>query len=175
MLSILIGDQPLDLNDDFSVSLNLKSPIFNDVGDYSFPFKVPSTARNVSILGWKNRIASTRSIYEIFEGSIRWNGMVLYTGQIKIKTAGEKTFEGTLYINKGNFNFEVKDIFLNRVDLGIMSFESDQQAVDYFNWSLTHFYPEVDFSMPEISNPTFYDPPATNPELMAYNYIFPDG
>ena len=175
MLSILIGDQPLDLNDDFSVSLNLKSPIFNDVGDYSFPFKVPSTARNVSILGWKNRIASTRSIYEIFEGSIRWNGMVLYTGQIKIKTAGEKTFEGTLYINKGNFNFEVKDILLNRVDLGMMNFESDQQAVDYFNWSLTHFYPEVDFSMPEISNPTFYDPPATNPELMAHNYIFPDG
>ena len=47
MLSILIADQSLDLSDDFSISLNLKSPIFNDVGDYSFPFKVPSTPRNV--------------------------------------------------------------------------------------------------------------------------------
>ena len=80
MLSIQIADQSLDLSDDFSVSLNLKSPIFNDVGDYSFPFKVPSTARNMSILGWKNRLASKRSIYETYEGSIRWNGMVLYTG-----------------------------------------------------------------------------------------------
>ena len=43
MLSILIAEQSLDLSDDFSVSLNLKSPIFNDVGDYSFPFKVPSS------------------------------------------------------------------------------------------------------------------------------------
>ncbi|MEI6684487.1 MAG: hypothetical protein WCO44_17825, partial [Bacteroidota bacterium] len=115
MLSILIADQPLDLSDDFSVSLNLKSPIFNDVGDYSFPFKVPSTPRNKSILGWKNRLASKQSIYETYEGSIRWNGMVLYTGQIKIKTANDKSFEGTLYINKGNFNYEIKDLLLNRV------------------------------------------------------------
>ena len=152
MLSILIADQPLDLSDDFSVSLNLKSPIFNDVGDYSFPFKVPSTARNMSILGWKNRLSSTRSIYETFDGSIRWNGIVLFVGQIKIKTASDKTFEGTLYINKGNFNYEVKDLFLNRIDLGMKSFASDQEAENYFNWSLTHFYPEVDFSMPQITN-----------------------
>ena len=84
MLSILIADKSLDLSDDFSVSLNLKSPIFNDVGDYSFPFKVPSTARNMSILGWKNRLASKRSIYETYEGSIRWNGMVLYLSLIHI-------------------------------------------------------------------------------------------
>ncbi len=101
--------------------------------------------------------------------------MVLYAGQIKIKTAGEKSFEGTLYINKGNFNYEVKDLLLNRIDLGMKSFASDQEAENYFNWSLTHFYPEVDFSMPEISNPDFYDPAATIPELMNYNYIFPDG
>jgi len=175
MLSILIADQSLDLSNDFSVSLNLKSPIFNDVGDYSFPFKVPSTPRNMSILGWKNRLASKRSIYETYEGSIRWNGMVLYTGQIKIKTANDKSFEGTLYINKGNFNYEIKDLLLNRVDLGTKSFPSDQDAVNYFNWSLTHFYPEVDFSVPEIGNLDFFDPQATNPELMAYNHIFPDG
>jgi len=175
MLSILIADQPLDLSDDFSVSLNLKSPLFNDVGDYSFPFKVPSTARNMSILGWKNRIASTRNIYETFDGSIRWNGMVLYAGQIRIKTASDKTFEGTLYINKGNFNYEVKDLLLNRVDLGMKEFAGDDQAMDYFNWSLTHFYPDTDFSMPQISNLDFFDPPAENQELHAYNLIFADG
>ena len=38
--------------------------------------------------------------------------MVLYTGQIKIKTANDKSFEGTLYINKGNFNYEIKDLLL---------------------------------------------------------------
>lgn len=175
MLSIVIADQQLDLSDDFSVSLNLRSPIFNDVGDYSFPFKVPSTARNMAILGWKNRIASTRSIYESFEGSIRWNGMILYSGQIRIKTASDKTFEGTLYINKGNFNYEVKDLILTSIDFGMTSFPGDDQAMDYFNWSLTHFYPEVNFSFPQISNLDFYDPQATDPELQAYNLIFPDG
>ena len=175
MLSLLIADQPLDLSDDFSVSLNLKSPLFNDVGDYSFPFKVPATPRNMAILGWKNRIASSRSIYESYEGSFRWNGILLFRGQVRIKSAGEKTFEGILYINKGNFNYEVKDLMLNRVDLGLKEFANDQDAINYFNWSLTHFYPEVDFSMPQITNLDYYDPPATNPELMAYNYIFPDG
>ena len=175
MLTILIADQPLDLSDDLSVSLNLKSPLFNDVGDYSFPFKVPTTVRNMAILGWKNRLASTRSIYETYDGSIRWNGMVLFVGQIRIKTASDKSFEGTIYINKGNFNYEVRDLMLDRVDFGMKSFASDQEAVDYFNWSLTHFYPEVDFSLPEISNVDFFDPQATNPELMSYNHIFSDG
>ena len=175
MLSIRVADQPLDLSDDFSLSLNLKSPIFNDVGDYSFPFKVTSTLRNRSILGWKNRISSRRSIFETFEGSIRWNGMVLFTGQLRIKTASDKSIEGTLYLNKGNFNYEVKDLLLNRVDFGMKSFASDQQALFYFNWSLTHFYPQVDFALPQITNLDFYDPAATNPELMSYNYIFPDG
>ena len=175
MLSLLIADQPLDLSEDFSVSLNLKSPLFNDVGDYSFPFKVPATVRNMAILGWKNRIASTRSIYETYEGCLRWNGIDLYKGQVRIKTAGEKTFEGILYINKGNFNYEVKDLMLDRVDLGVKMFASDQEAINYMNWSLSRFYPETDFSMPKVANIDFYDPPATDPELMAYNYIFPDG
>ncbi|MDD4554444.1 MAG: hypothetical protein PHP04_09605 [Bacteroidales bacterium] len=175
MLSILIADQPLDLSEDFSVSLNLKSPLFNDVGDYSFPFKVPTTARNMSILGWKNRIASIASIYETHEGSFRWNGIVLYSGQIRIKSAGEKNFEGILYVNKGNFNYEIKNLMLNSIDLGVKEFTSDNQAMDYFNWSLTRFYPEVDFSMPQITNLDFFDPPANTPELNAYNVIFPDG
>jgi hypothetical protein len=175
MLSILIADQPLDLNDDFSVSLNLKSPLFNDVGDYSFPFKVPVTSRNMAILGWKNRIAASRSIYETYTGSFRWNGIVLCTGQIKIKSAGEKSFEGILYIDKGNFNYEVKNLMLNRIDLGLKEFATENEAMDYFNWSLTHFYPEMDFSMPQITNLDFYDPPANTPELNAYNVIFPDG
>ena len=130
MLSILIADQPLELSDDFSVSLNLKSPLFNDVGDYSFPFKVPATVRNMAILGWKNRIAASRSIYETYDGNIRWNGIVLYCGQIRIKTASDKTFEGTLYIDKGNFNYEVKDLLLNRIDLGLKEFATDNEAID---------------------------------------------
>ncbi len=175
MLSIQIDNQPLDLPNDFSISLNLKSPVFNDVGDYSFPFKVPSTPRNMSILGWKNRLSSTRSIFEIYQGSIRWNGIVLFSGQINVKTASDSSFEGTLYINNGNFNYEVKNILLNRLDFGGKTFVSDVEAMSYFNWSYFQSYPECDFSMPEIANADFRDPPATNPELLSYNHIFPNG
>jgi hypothetical protein len=175
MLSIVIAGQSLDLTDDFSLSLNLKSPLFNDVGDYSFPFKVPSTPRNIAVLGWKNRIASSRSIYESYEVSLRWNGMVLYEGQLRIKSASNKSFEGTLYMNKGNFNFAIKDLWLNRIDLGSKEFTSESEAINYFNLSLSHSYPQVDFSMPQIENSDFLDPPATDAELQAYNLIFPDG
>ncbi|MEI6898395.1 MAG: hypothetical protein WCL00_00840 [Bacteroidota bacterium] len=175
MLSILVDNQSLDLSADFSVSLNLKSPIFNDVGDYSFPFKVPATSKNKVILGWKNRIASSNSIYQTYDGRIQWNGMELYAGQIKIKVAGDKTFEGTLYIDKGNFNYEIKDLLLHRIDFGSKTFDTDQEAINYFNYSLTHFYPEMDFAMPEINNVDYYDPQTTNVDLMSYNHIFTDG
>ena len=139
--------------------------MFNDVGDYSFPFKVP--ALQGICQSWDGKTVSIDpKRLETFDGSIRWNGIVLYVGQIKIKTASDKTFEGTLYINKGDFNYEVKDLILTSIDFGMKSFPTDQDAVNYFNWSLTHFYPEVDFSLPEIANMDFFDPVATNPELM---------
>jgi hypothetical protein len=88
MLSIRINDQALELSDDFSVSLNLKSPVFSSVGDYSFPFRIPSTDRNRSLLGWKNRVSSTSDIYETFPGSLCWNGSVIFSGN-RFRPAGD--------------------------------------------------------------------------------------
>lgn len=174
MLTIHIADQQLDLQDDFSVALILKSPVFNDIGDYTFPFKIPSTIKNMSILGWKNRIASSGNIYEIYEGSIRWNGKIMFIGTIKIKAASDKTFEGSLYFDKGNFNYQAKDLVMNSIDYGMMNFETEDDAITYFNWTLTHLYPESDFAMPEIKNDMFFDPPTLDPQQQTINRLYDD-
>lgn len=44
MLSLHIDNRPVELPPDFSVTMNLKSPIFGDVGSYSYPFKIPNNA-----------------------------------------------------------------------------------------------------------------------------------
>jgi len=174
MLSIHVKDDQLDLPDDFSVSLALSSPIFNAIGDYSFPFKIPSTWRNKAILGWKNRVASTRSVYETYDGSMRWNGMVMYRGTIRVTIADDSSYEGTLIFDKGNFNYDVKDLMLNQFDYGMMNFANEADALTYFNWTLNHFYPDAPFAMPQIQNATFFDPPSVDLEQLTYNRYYPD-
>ena len=87
MLSLEVNGAALDLPKEFSLTLNLKSPMFNDIGDYSFPFKIPSTDRNKSILGWKHRIESARDQYEFYDGSLLFNTSVIFSGQVRIKEA----------------------------------------------------------------------------------------
>src|ERR1035438_4839830 len=118
MLSIEVSGQVLDIPKDFSVSVDLKNPMFNEIGDYTFPFKIPSTPRNKSILGWKSRIESSRSIWEEFSGSILWNGIILFSGQLRAKLCNDTTYEVTLFVERGNFNWEIKNLWLNQMDLG---------------------------------------------------------
>ncbi len=169
MLSLEINGIALDLPKEFSLTLNLKSPMFNDIGDYSFPFKIPSTDRNKSVLGWKHRIESVRDQYEYFDGCLLFNGSVIFSGQVRIKEANLQFYEGALYVQNGSFNYKVKEAYLDEQPLGEMHFPNEISALAYFNYVRYFGYPDVDFQMPECFNFDYFDPKTTDAELDCYN------
>ena len=175
MLSLVVNATALDLPKEFSLTLNLKSPMFNDIGDYSFPFKIPSTDRNKSILGWKHRIESGRDQYEFYDGSLLFNGSVIFSGQVRIKEANLDFYEGALYVQNGSFNYKVKEAYLDEQALGEMHWRGESMALDFYNSMRNYSYPDVDFQMPECMNVDYFDPETDDAELHWYNYTGRNG
>jgi len=169
MLSLEINGTALDLPKEFSLTLNLKSPMFNDIGDYSFPFKIPSTDRNKSILGWKHRIETVRNQYEFFDGILLFSGTVIFSGQVRIKEANLEFYEGALYVQNGSFNYKVKDAYLDELALGEKHFTDEVVALAYYQNLRFSSYPQVDCQMPECFNFDYFDPQSTDAGLNCYN------
>jgi len=175
MLSIEVNGQSLDIAKDISISLSLKNPMFNEIGDFAFPFKLPASRRNKSILGWKSRIENTRDIHEQFPTSVLWNGIELFSGELRPTLCNDTTYEATLYFERGNFNWQIKDLVLNQIDLGYRTFNTADEAIIFINSCLTQVYPEVELAFPMIQNLVFHDPVEDNVQLQYYNYEFADG
>ena len=171
MLSIEINGIPLDLPEDFSATLNLKSPLFNTVGDFTFPFKLPATPKNMGLLEWKHRVESNRDKYDYISADLLFSGQLIFSGSIRIKKAADDTYQGSLFVERGNFNFEIKDKWLNDIDFGNMVFNTDQEAIDYLNSTLDHLYPLEPIACPEIYNADYFDPPTEDPEQKWYNLM----
>ena len=169
MLTLEVGGIPLDLPNDFSATLNLKSPLLNSAGDFSFPFRLPATPKNMDLLNFTHRIESNREVCHYIPGILTYNGESMFEGNIRIKKAGKDLYEGALFIEKGNFNWEIKDKLLTDIDLGKMEFATDTEVLDYLNYSLDRLYPLEPIACPEISNAYYFDPPTEDPGQMAYN------
>jgi len=171
MLSIEVNGIPLDLPEDFSATLNLKSPLFNTIGDYTFPFKLPATPKNVAALNWTHRIESNRDQFQYISADLLFSGLLIFSGSIRLKKADDKTYQGSLFVERGNFNFEIKDKELNVVDYGSMTFESENDVLDYLTSTLDRLYPLEPLACPEIYNPTYFEPPSEDAGQHWYNYM----
>ena len=170
MLSLKISDKNIDMPDDFSFTMNLKSPIFGDVGSYSYPFKIPATPKNSISFGFRHRISSTGSVYADFPGVCLWEGIPLFSGTIKMKVLNQNTFEVCLLEGNGDFNYHRKNDTLQDVDFGQMDFEHILYKIDYITNCQNHVYPERNFAFPQIENKSYFDELPTDPELLYFNY-----
>jgi len=168
MLSIIVARKSLDLDAATSITLKFLSPVFNEIGDHSFPFKLPSTAKNKVILHWKNRVENSCDKYEFFPAVIRWNNIDIFSGSLRIQSAG-LDYEGVLYVDKGNFNYEIKNRNLHELDMGRLRFTSQSAAMAYFNSTLDKTFPQVSIAFPEVKNEHYFDPPDPDPSRWYYN------
>jgi len=169
MLSIKIDDRALDLPDDVSVTLKFLSPLFNAVGYYSFPFTVPGTPKNKSILGWKHRVENSRDKDESFSAGMFWENYKMFAGTIRITSATASKYEIEFYLERGDFNFLIKDIILNELDLGYEIFEDIGDFLLYANLTTRKLYGTYPVAFPTLKNLTFFDPETTDPELQFVN------
>jgi hypothetical protein len=173
MLNLLLNKQPVQLPDDFSMTMNLKSPIFNDTGSYSYPFKIPNSPKNQFLIGFIHRIPGTGDPYSQFDSKFTWKDIPLFTGKGKFKIFNDKSFEGNILEGNGDWNYQMKNNYLQNYDFGSLTFDTEALALDWINGCKNTIYPEQPCAFPQIYNDLYYDPVAVESSLMNYNFYFP--
>jgi len=171
MLSLSVGNQPLDISDDIAITLKFMSPLFNDIGDYSYPFKLPLTSRNKMVLNWKHKVENASDKYEFFRTSVLWSGIELFAGSLRIQRAGQY-YEAVLYVDKGSFNWESGAIKLHEMNLGVQLIPNTTDPLYFYNSTLFKVYPQTNFAFPYIENEMFLGTSQSDPELGCYNYNY---
>jgi len=169
MLSLSIGGQLVELPQDFSLTMNLKSPIFSEVGSYSYPFKIPNSPRNSIRMGFRHRVASTGDPYRTDQGVFRWRGLNLFSGLVRMKVLNSSSFEGNLIEGAGDFNFSRKNETLQNADYGELIFSSEQLRLNYINSCANKVYPQSNIVFPQILNKTYFEELPINTGLHYFN------
>jgi hypothetical protein len=151
MLSLQINGEYCDLGDDFSFTMNLKSPIFSsDTGSASYPFKIPNTERNARLMGFKHRPENTGNVYQTAQGTFLWDNKILFQGTLKMKILNSKSFEGALYEGSGDFNYCRKNMGIRDFEYYDYHFENEQEGADFATGCNDKYYPERHVAFPQI-------------------------
>ena len=170
MLALFVNDKALDISGEISITLKFSSPVFNQIGDYTYPFKLPATPLNISILGYKHRIENSNNPWEVFNAILQWNGVIILKGTLRILNAQADLYEATLFMDKGDFVYRRKTMTLQDVDFGGYTWPSEGQRLDYFNNCRNINYPLRDFALPMILDKTYYEELPEDPMLYYMNY-----
>jgi hypothetical protein len=169
MILIIVNGEIIDLPNDFKISMNLMSPIFSDQGSYSYPFKIQATARNQRILGYIHNSAYIGNKWQTYSCMAFCDGVLLINGLLEFRNAGEEWYEGVIYADNGDFNYNFKNKYLHNYDMGEIFFDTEQDAIDYLNGCAGLNYPDRVFAMPCVYNDLYFDPPKEFWEMMNYN------
>lgn len=170
MLSLKVNGEAVDLPDDFSVTSNLKSPIFNEIGSYSYPFKFRNTPRNARIIGFLHRQEGIRDPFVSAPSQLLWNGNLLEETEIKYSQIDSSIIEGTMLQAEGSFFNAIKERMMRAVNTGEFIFPSEFNAIDYINYCNGRYYPEVNVAFPKIQNLDYFDPVTEDPQQQYFNY-----
>ena len=122
MTGIKIGDQWLDLGDDFEISFDLSNPLFNDNpdGEYSLPVTIPSTDENLILLNNPDLIENSAEIETLLTCALiiddeQWQEAQLQVSEIDRE---ERTIEIVLYVGRSAFFQSLPETKISDLDLG---------------------------------------------------------
>jgi len=157
MLKIKVGTEYLDMGK-FSVSFELLSPVFNDVGSFSYPFTLPATAKNKQVLGFPAKVnyanfTTQKVAVELFLSGLFWK-----RGNLVITEANKDSIRANFTVSEGYFYSTIKDLKLADLDLGGERWHFDYETAPFspFNAIFDKSYPEVDFILFPVFWPEFY-------------------
>ncbi|TRZ72928.1 MAG: hypothetical protein D4R97_05435, partial [Bacteroidetes bacterium] len=151
MIQLIINNEPVDLNENSSISITEESPVFekdNIPGGFSFPFELPASPRNNRILRHPGRIQSA------FQGGFNLpfqlylDGRLIGTGTATIQKATSLSYSAFLQVGTGDFAGKTEGKKLSDVDFG-------GERTWEFKPEFT--FPEDDFALFPIYNENFMD------------------
>lgn len=143
-------------------NLTLKNPMFmRDTleGSYIFNFNLPASDRNRAILDFPDRMEKHDQTWKDYDCRILFNGhTVVDNSTISVKETNENVFVANVKVGTGNFFYQVQDKTLKDIDLGgnRLLGSSFEHPISYFNSIVNGGYPNYDFTLFPVKNPTFY-------------------
>jgi hypothetical protein len=152
MIKIQVENEFLDLAK-VSVTFELTSPVFNQVGSFSYPFTIPATAKNKRLLSFPGKINKYVTTSHEFDAKIFLGGQLWKTGSLVVDETGLLDIKCHFTVGEGYFYNLIKEIMLNKIDLGGDNYTSDIYITD--RWQKT--YPEVEWTLFPIYDQKFYD------------------
>ena len=157
MLEIRKGNDKLDLGK-YSVNIELKSPLFNDEGSFSYPFTLPPTAKNKQLLNYparvNNFITTNYGLWDIYI-----NGMFWKKAGLVVTESNRDFIKIYLALDEGDMRTRMKDTKISDVDLGgkrFVSSYSSGSANGVFGLAYENLYPDQDFTLFPVQNFHFY-------------------
>lgn len=159
MLDIRINNESLDLGK-YSITFELTSPIFNDVGSFSYPFTIPATPKNKRVLNVPGRIAKNKKTVKKVDSSIYLKNLLWNNGKLVVTEANSDYIKVYFTVTEGYFYQVINDLFLNEIDLGGIRDINDYGGNTYddlFRNVYTNNYPDADFAVFPIKNDHFYE------------------
>jgi hypothetical protein len=148
-----------------SVTFDLRNPIFNDIGSFSYPFNLPNTPKNRALLGFPDKINYGGSTPKSQQADIYIDGMIWKRGIIVVRDANEKHIRVNFGVGEGYFFNLIKDLKLNEVDLGGARSIQDYVTIHeyngtsyikYFDSIVGKLFPETDFNLFPFYTPNFH-------------------
>ena len=170
MLSLRVNNQTVDLGDDISISWELRSPMFYEMGSRSYPFRIKNTPYNQKIFGYRHRIEGFNDVYSEFPCEIAFKGIDMFRGTLKFRVLNSQYYECTVYNREGDFFYKSKGVTLRQINFGEIFSANNYYAQVYINNCKGKFYPERNVAFPVIYNPYYFDPPTTDNEQEYFNY-----
>lgn len=117
MFSLLINNVSVFLPEDFTFGLERESPLFNDRGDFSYPFSIPYEP-NKELFYHGKELASFIPKNQVLSFELCWCGNAFLSGEISEWQINGENVELTLTGGKTLFYSKIKDKHLDEIDLG---------------------------------------------------------
>lgn len=171
MLDVRVNGESLDLGK-FSISFELLSPVFNEIGSFSYPFSFPATEKNKSLLGFPHRINISRQVTQKANCELYLNGLLWKRGNLVFTEAGKYDFKAYFTVGEGYFYSTIKDLKLVDIDLGGIRNTSDYSGTgvnDLFSKIISKSFPDNDFALFPVQNANFYDDLSNDTFSAAYS------
>ena len=121
MIKLLINNQELQLPEDFSLSIQYNSGVFDFeeiAGSFSLPFSMQNTDVNNKILNFPHSLSVENQVKQIFNADLFFNNVLLHSGIIEVEVTDNNEFQCIFKFDTGEFASKYNDQLLTDCELG---------------------------------------------------------
>jgi hypothetical protein len=149
MVRIVVNNTALDIGN-VSISFDLRNPIFNTIGSFSYPFNLPNTPKNRAVLGFPHKLHYAGAVNKSHQADIYIAGLHWKQGVIIVRDANKDQIKVNFGVGEGYFYNLIKELKIRDFDYGGKRYLSDYYNQADNSWFMNVYdksYPDNDFSL----------------------------